>query len=1115
MGLNIFGSVTKLMMKLTSSSFICESSDSFDTIVSTIINRLFGVISQLLYFVCKWLLYLVDIVYFYIMQLCGLEMDLSSLNSAISKDSDMVFNLLLSNSHQTSAIVRALIGIAIALIIVFTIVAIIKGQFNLLKKDEPTYIKDSMRTAFKSFILILITPMIAIVGIVASNVLLKALYNATNVTNANSLSSSIFSLSASSANKYRAYALANKRIPITFDFSSQEDIMKYYDENPMSDKMAEYLTSSKNVIYTTAQMFGNEEFSYFDQTVNNDGYYLLYDNEIGADKNDPLFKYKRIRAYQEEYFVMADMIEYAVKSCNTLYIKTVERMLDSIVNLPEEEGKEIFNDVIASYGINFYRSDDLENEILGSATASLYDLYYSGDFDVVRFSSFFYTADEEGEPIKAREIQYNHIAGKTDESEGAVFIVTSEKTITIAGTNYTYYYPVTLGSKDYGTTIFESEYIKKGSIVPAKGIFSEASYPTAIKESFDSEELIFYRDNLEQILVGDSGEILNQQYKEEESSEGGIKGVVKSISKFFSRLFNPAKLVPDVTISPDAIASSYMKTTSQVNKLNDGGKLHISYMYSDALSSSISGNVYGLKLYNLYEPMHLNFLILVMGSILLIKICFMSVFALIKRAYDLFLLIIIYPTACATMPIDDGAAYKRWAQKYISRLLSTYGLILGINFVLMLFPVIESIEFFTHHDIASNRTIRRLGWLFFRVLSVNQITKMFNLFMAVICELVAFTLLETIPNVINNMVGGDNISADNPANQMIEVVTKVSNVAIKATTTILGFGQVFTLITKKGRQKMKDKLSNKAELMKRYLPMSALVGATKDKVNLIKKKDAQNKAYRDLKETMDSGNANPKEVEEKLDAFKKTQSAYSEALKNPSGNRKTEDDIKKSGVSSRAQDEGSKASSDKSSGGGKSSSRGKSREDDNEEEEKPKEKTARDYRRDKRRAKRDMRRYERKMGGAGKSGDENYDKYEAAKEKYYDSKRKEVYKKTDSKSLDKFERKLKKIQETKGEAAATAYAARHPIKSARAMNRDFERGQATQEYSLGTKGGGKGAKTSKSVGEEQSKGSQTNSGLSGNAGGSDGGSMGSSKSGGSDGGSMGGSKSGGSGDSSS
>lgn len=914
MGLNICNSVTNLMMKITSSSFICGDLDSFGSVVSTIVNRVFGMLSQLLYFVCKWLLYLVDIVYFYIMQLCGLEMDLSSLNSAVSKDSDMVFNLLLSNSRQTTTIVRALIGLALALIIVFTIVAIIKSQLTSLKDNKPTDVKGSVKTAFKALILILVTPMIAIVSIVASNVLLKALYNATNTTNANSLSSSIFSISASSANKYRAYALANKRIPITFDFSSQEDIMKYYEDNPISDKMGEYLTSSKNVIYTTAQMFGNEDFSYFDQTVGNEGYYLLYDNEIGADKNDPLFEYKRIRAYQEEYFVMADMVDYAVKSCNTLYIKTVERMLDSIISLPEDEGKELFNDVIATFGISLYRSDDLENEIINSAVASLYDVYYDGDFDVIRFSSFFYTADDEGEPIKAREIQYNHVSGKTNEAEGAVFIMTSERTITVDGTNYTYYYPVTLGSKDYGTTIFESEYIKKGSLVPAKGIFSEAGYPTAIKESYDGEELIFYRDNLEQIVVGDSGNVLNQGYKEEEPSEGGLKGIIKSISKFFSRLFNPAKLVPDVTISPDAIASSYMKTTSQVNKLNDGGKLHISYMYNDALSSAISGNVYGLKLYNLYEPMHLNFLILVMGSVILIKICFMSVFALIKRAYDLFLLIVMYPTACATMPIDGGAAYKNWTQKYFGKLLSTYGLILGINFVLMLFPVIESIEFFTHQDIAANKTIRRIGVLFFRVMSVNQITRMLNLFMAIMCELVAFTLLETIPNVISKIIGADDISADNPANQMVKVVGDVGMAVGKVTAAIMGFGEVFTLVTKKGRQRMKDKLSSKAEKMKKYLPMSSLVGATKDKVNLMKKKGAQNQAYKDLKETLDSSSADPKEVEAKLNAFINAQTAYSKALDNPTADRKTEADRKKqerkSGVSSRAQDETNSESND-------------------------------------------------------------------------------------------------------------------------------------------------------------------------------------------------------------
>lgn len=1033
MGLQTCNMFTNLMMKLTSSNFVCASGagSSFLANTDNIATRLVGMIMQLLYFVCKWILYLVDIVFFYIRQLCGLEMDLSSLDSAISKDSDMVFNLLISNRTTTTRIVRSLIGLALALIIVFTIIAIIKSQLTSLKTDKPTDVKGAMKTAFKSLILILVTPMIALLGIVASNVLLKTLYNVTNTTNANSLSSSIFAMSATSANKYRAYAMNDKRIPITFDFSGQDEIMKYYENNTMTDKMYEYLTSSKNVIYTTAQLFGNETFSAFDDTVNNEAYYMVYDGIIGENNSGPLSQYMRIRAYKEEYMVMADMIDYAVKSCNTLYIKTVEKMLNSIVDLPEIQANEIFNDVISTYGIKFFRADDLENEIVGSPTESLFDVFFERDYDVIRFSSIYYSPDSEGEPGSSREIQYNHLKSATDEVEGAVFLMTYEKTIEIEGDNYTYLYPVTYGTKDYGTTIFESDYIRKGSLVPAKGIFSEGGYPTAIKESFDEKELLFYRDDLETIVIGDSGDILNQTYKEEDTIVSGFKGIISSISKFFKKLFNPAKLVPDISLSPEAVANTYMKTTSQINKLSDG-ELHISYMYNDSFSATFSGNVYGLKIYNIYEPLNINYLLLVMGSVILIKICGMAVIALIKRAYDLFMIIIIYPTACSTMPIDDGAAYKKWTSSYFGKLFSTYGLILGINFVLMLFPIIESIEFFTPQDIETNITIRRLGSLFFKIMSVNQITKFMNLFVAVFCELVAFTLLETIPDTVQGIIGvGDSLSQDNPASQMASTIGNVIHATGKITATIMGVGQVFTLVTKKGRERAKDKLMSQADKMKKYLPMSELVASAKDKKNLMDKKKAQKEAYRDLKEALDSpmtqnGESKKAEVEEKLKKLQDTQNSYTKALKDPRGDRKAEDDkkkqVKKASGSSRADGEND------GEGGGESS---------------------RNYNKEMRQAKREMRKQEKKGGMSG----EEQEKYDEAKEKYYGAKRDKTYNKTKSKSLDKYEQKVKEIAEKKGEEAAAAYAKRHPIKSLRATSREMERNQADAEYSMNKKGG--------------------------------------------------------------
>ena len=119
-----------------SSSFMLLDENTAETMTKSAnildaASNLIGVVGEYIYSVVKWGLYAIDVIFLYLRQLCGLEMDMSSLNAAFSEDSDIIFSLLLSNSEQVLDIIKALIGIAIILIIVFSIIAIVKSQFNL------------------------------------------------------------------------------------------------------------------------------------------------------------------------------------------------------------------------------------------------------------------------------------------------------------------------------------------------------------------------------------------------------------------------------------------------------------------------------------------------------------------------------------------------------------------------------------------------------------------------------------------------------------------------------------------------------------------------------------------------------------------------------------------------------------------------------------------------------------------------------------------------------------------------------------------------------------------------------------------------------------------------
>ena len=897
--------ITSLLMN-SSSPFLLFDGSNADSMSSSfnaldIAKNLIGIFGEIIYAVTKWGMYVVDVIFFYIRQLCGLEMDMSSLNAAFSAESDVVFNLLLTNSAQVLDIVKALIGIAIVLIIVFSIIAIVKNQFNSLKNDAPADIIGVFRTALKSFFLILIIPFVAILGIVASNVLLKSLYNATNVFGANSLSSSVFAASATSANRYRDYASTGKRIPIYYDFSKQQEILDYYDKNPGNPNMDSYLISQANKIYTTYQMFASDSFTEFNTLrvkEQSDLYYETFD--INPNASLSMKPYARIRAYQPEYFVMADVIDYAVKSNNILYIKTIEQVMDSIHNLSDPG---LFNTFVQTFGIELLQGETLVYNT-GTLNAAAYE---STDWNIIRFYSDYIGVNEEGEPVERQQIEYTHVRGTTDELNGAVFIMVSEKTGTNKVTNIEtgFYYPLCRGDRDFGITTFDTEYIKKGQIVAAKGIFNETGHPTAIKLSANQSEVIFYRDQLVELSLGDTGGILGVDVAESNES-GGIGRVFGAIAKFFKAIFNPASLVPNLTLDPTAVSQSYTKETKVANRLYDGGKLHISYMFSDSLTNALLDKAYGPKLYNLFVPNNMNYFLLVVGTFLLLKTCFIAIFALIKRAYDLFLIIIFYPTVCGLYPLDDGKSMNEWFRTYTSKIFLTYGLILGLNFVILLFPVIQSIEYFTPSEVSTTKIIRRIGVLFFYVLTPNQIAAMMNLFTAVLFQIVAFTMLDTAPEIISSITGGENHKSENTFGDIMKFLSSAAAVVGKVNT-------VTALLTKKGREQVKNEFKEKVSALR---PGGELADSVKDKINLTKKKHAQKDAYRDLKEALDSnttesGDGDPKakkaEIEAKMNAFLKAQQGYTSALQRPREDRKAEDarkrDEDKSGVSSSRKDE--------------------------------------------------------------------------------------------------------------------------------------------------------------------------------------------------------------------
>jgi hypothetical protein len=896
----------------------------FSTNLSNITDTIFTFFANFFYIVAKWMLMTVDILFSYVQELSGLNMDFSSLDSLVSEDSDLVFKLLLSSKNIIIPIIRSLIVLAIFLIIFFSIISIVKSQFTSLKDNKGADLADVLRKAIKSFLLLVLTPMISIVGIIASDLILQTLYNATNYSASYSLGTKIFSVSSTSANCFRIYAKNGLRIPITCDFTDDEAILKYYEEHPLTSEFAEYITSSNSAIYSTYLMFNNGNFIsyesmnsilYSDTEVQNqnEAYYLAYDVDL-AKINSSSFtaQYNKIESYAEEYYVMADVIDYCMETSNTVYYRTIEDVLQSIYDLQISDDtykNKLMWDVVNLFQIKFLKEDGLEITIDVSNYSDLLTIYNSGSWVALRYSSDYYSDDSNGEPTLKMQIEYTHVRNAIDEQYGAKFLIAVERTLNFGGETYSYYYPLTRGYSQNSTTSFDSSYIAKGQIISAKGIFYNSEYPTAIRKTGDTTihnrayaTVEFYRDNIETVASGQSSSLFGLDWEQDQTSSG-VAGVFQKIGNFFKTLFDPSSLIPKFDVDTDAIKASYQKATTVANTL-ENGRLHVGYMMdsggfiSSWINGKVTGSIYGLNIANLYKVTKINFLVLLAGTLILIKVTFSVIFALIERAYDLFLIIMFYPTACATLPLSDEG-YKKWLSSYFGRLFATYGFILSINFVFLLFPIIESIEFFSVQDVGTSQIIRRIGSLFFLFTNVNGITKMLNLIVSILFELVALTLIQTVPETISSIIGK---GQDVTKSQALQ--TAVGN-AKSALNVIGGPKRWVGNAVKKGKQAataMAHPVRTATEFVKKHGPGSAIISAGLDRHYLSKKKKEQKEALKDLKEkakreSKEDGQTEQKtkekEVQEALDKYTKAQDAYTKALKDPQGTRKADHDQKK------------------------------------------------------------------------------------------------------------------------------------------------------------------------------------------------------------------------------
>lgn len=182
---------------------------------------------------------------------------------------------------------------------------------------------------------------------------------------------------------------------------------------------------------------------------------------------------------------------------------------------------------------------------------------------------------------------------------------------------------------------------------------------------------------------------------------------------------------------------------------------------------------------NLYSVVDINFLILVFAIVLIFGILGKAVWGLVGRIYQITLLYLMMPVVASTLPIDDkGTRFESWKKQMITEVLSTYGVTIGLNFFFIMIPVIrESTQIFTDADFVNMSSTMK--WFAGSPERLNYIC--YILFL-----LVAFTLLKTVPKMVQEFTGYNKDVIDSGAKLKADTMKTVQEASTKASNFITG-----------------------------------------------------------------------------------------------------------------------------------------------------------------------------------------------------------------------------------------------------------------------------------------------------------------------------------------
>ncbi|MBO4570155.1 MAG: hypothetical protein J5689_02955, partial [Clostridia bacterium] len=223
----------------------------FLKVMTKVVSFLWNQIMSVVHFIVKFALNLCDLMQYFIQRLVGIDFwnDASSNLSEIG-ESDVIFRFLLSDTVRRAF--RGVVIVSIILLIIFSIVAIVRSDYQTAVNGDLKSKKQVLVASLKAMFMIILIPLMLIFGLLASNAILASLINAISPTATQvSLGGKIFSASSYSANRYREYAQDGVRNMASYQFTFAYN--KTITEETDSESGATYYIYT---IYPIGETFG-------------------------------------------------------------------------------------------------------------------------------------------------------------------------------------------------------------------------------------------------------------------------------------------------------------------------------------------------------------------------------------------------------------------------------------------------------------------------------------------------------------------------------------------------------------------------------------------------------------------------------------------------------------------------------------------------------------------------------------------------------------------------------------------------------------------------------------------------------------------------------------------